>query len=121
MPNGRFRPLVRVAFAYTQQTKTYYGLVDSGAEQSVCSVAVARAAGVDFDALPAERIRGIGGIARARRCPIDLLIFGRRIGTEIFVVERGAILLGRHDVFAAFQFGFDERANTLLIEPYDTP
>ena len=45
--------------------------------------------------------------------------FGRRIGTEILVVKSEVVLLGRRDVFAAFQFGFDERANTLLIEPYD--
>lgn len=121
MPNGRRGPLVRVAFAYTQQTKTYYGLVDSGAERTACSIAVARAAGIDVDSLPVERIRGVGGLTRGRRCPIDLLILGRRIGTEILVVDRGAILLGRSDVFAAFQFGFDERASLLLIEPYDAP
>jgi hypothetical protein len=28
---------------------------------------------------------------------------------------------GRRDVFNAFQFGFDERAKLLLIEPYDEP
>ena len=117
--SGRLAPLVRVAFAYTQQTKTYYGLVDSGAERSTCSVAMARAAGIQVEAFPIERIRGVGGLTRARRCPIDLLIFGRRIGTEILVVETTTVLLGRHDVFAAFQFGFDERAGSLLVEPYD--
>jgi hypothetical protein len=29
------------------------------------------------------------------------------------------LCLGRRDVVAAGQFGFDERANTLLIQPYD--
>jgi hypothetical protein len=29
------------------------------------------------------------------------------------------VLLGCRDAFAAVQFGFDERASTLLIEPYD--
>lgn len=119
MLNGRLAPLVRVAFAYTRQTKTYYGLVDSGAERSACSVVIARAAGIDVDAFPLARVRGPGGVTRARRCPIDLLIFGRRIGTEILVVEANTVLLGRHDVFAAFQFGFDERAASLLVEPYD--
>ena len=112
-------PLLAVAFSYVRQTRTYYGLVDSGAERSVCSVAVTRAAGVDLDQFPRERIRGIGGTTRARRCPMDLHILGRRIGTEILVVEANVVLLGRHDVFAAFQFGFDERASLLLIEPYD--
>ncbi len=119
MLNGRLGPVVRVAFSYTRQTKTYYGLVDSGADRSACSVAVARAAGIDTDAFPVERVRGIGGTTRARRCPIDLLILGRRIGTEILVVDANVVLLGRRDVFAAFLFGFDERGQTLLIEPYD--
>lgn len=119
MPNGQTGPLVRVAFSYTRLTKTFFGLVDSGADRSACSVAVARLAGIDVDAVPVERIRGIGGATRARRCPIDLLIFGHRIGTEILVVETNIVLLGRRDVFAVFQFGFDERAKTLLIEPYD--
>ncbi len=117
--NGRRAPLVPVAFAYTHQTKTYSGLVDSGAERSACSVAVARAAGIDVESFPVARVQGLGGMARARRCPIDLLIFGRRIGTEILVVESNIVLLGRHDVFAMFQFGFDERAANLLVEPYD--
>jgi hypothetical protein len=117
--SGRLAPLVRVAFAYTQLTKAYYGLVDSGAERSVCSVVIARAAGIDVDALPVERVRGVGGVTRARRCPIDILILGRRIGTEILVVETNTLLLGRHDIFAEFQVGFDERSAILLVEPYD--
>jgi hypothetical protein len=31
------------------------------------------------------------------------------------------VLLGRPAVVAAFPFGFDERASTLLIEPDDEP
>jgi hypothetical protein len=46
-------------------------------------------------------------------------ILGRRISTEVLVVEADLVLLGRRDVFAAFQFGFDDRAKLLLIEPYD--
>ena len=115
----RFAPILPVVFSYARLTKTYFGLVDSGAERSTCPVAAARAAGIDIDAFPNERVGGIGGVARARRCPMDLLILGRRIGTEILVVEANVVLLGRQDVFAAFQFGFDERARTLLVEPYD--
>jgi hypothetical protein len=117
--SGRLAPFVRVAFAYTHQTKTYDGLVDSGAERSTWSVAIARAAGIDVEAFPFERVRGVGGVTRARRCPIDLLILNRRIGTEILAVESTTVLLGRNDVFTEFQFGFDERAASLLVEPYD--
>ncbi|HEY7034959.1 MAG TPA: hypothetical protein VH482_26700 [Thermomicrobiales bacterium] len=47
-------------------------------------------------------------------------MLGQRIATEILVLETNIVLvlLGRHDVFRAFQFGFDERARTLLVEPY---
>jgi hypothetical protein len=121
MRGDRSGPILPVVFEYTRQTERHYGLVDSGAEWSACSAGVARAAGVDLQQFPVERIRGVGGITRARRCPIDLLILGRRIGTEILVLETNVVLLGRRDVFAAFQFGFDERASTLLIEPYDEP
>jgi hypothetical protein len=116
---GHPAPVLAVTFSYARQTASYYGLVDSGAEWSACSIAIARAAGIDLDQFPARRIRGVGGITRARRCPMDLLILGRRIGPEILVVEANVVLLGRRDVFAAFSFGFDERAGTLLIEPYD--
>ena len=110
--------MLPVAFSYAQMTATFNGLVDSGAERSVCSARIARLAGIDLDLFPIVRIEGVGGIIRARRCPIDIHVLGHRIGTEILVVETSAVILGRHDVFAAFQFGFDERAGLLLIEPY---
>src|SRR5688572_20310828 len=115
----RPEPILPVAFAYTRVTVDHGGLVDSGAAFSACSVQIAREAGLDPERFPLEPIRGIGGVTRVRRCPIDPLILGRRIGTEILVVEAKVVVLGRRDVFAAFQFGFDERAQTLLIEPYD--
>jgi hypothetical protein len=116
---GRSEPILPVVFSYSRTTTIFKGLVDSGADRSACSVQIARLAGLDLDQFPVERIRGVGGLTRARRCPIDLLILGRRIGTEILVVEANVVLLGRRDVFAAFQLGFDERVATLLIEPYD--
>jgi hypothetical protein len=86
----------------------------------MCGVDLAREAGLDIERFPRVRIDVSGGTARARRCPVDLTVFGRRIGTEILIVDKSEIvLLGRRDVFAAFQFGFDERARTLLIEPYE--
>ena len=63
-------------------------------------------------------MRGIGGINVARLCPMDLELFGRRIATEILVVDANLVLLGRHDVFDAFVLAFDQRARTILIEPY---
>jgi hypothetical protein len=50
---------------------------------------------------------------------MDLEVLGTRIGTDLLIVERELVVLGRHDVFNVLQFGFDERAKLLLIEPYD--
>ena len=120
--NGRLGPTLPVRFVYAQATRPYDGLVDSGAERTVCSEAIAREAGIEIERFPELRVRGIGGVTRDRRCPIDLLIYGVRIDTEVLVVSSHHIVLGRHDVFNAFQFGFDERAKLLLIEPYgDAP
>jgi hypothetical protein len=117
---GQRFPTIRVTFAYLRTTRAFDGLVDSGAERSACSAPVAREAGIDLSLFPERPIRGAGGVTRTRRCPIDISILGYRIATEILVVETNVVLvlLGRHDIFRAFQFGFDERAEVLLVEPY---
>lgn len=115
---GRRYPMLPVTFTYLRTTQPFNGLVDSGAERSACSEAAAREAEIDLDQFPVRRIRGIVGQTRARLCPIDMNILGRRISLEILVVEADIVLLGCHDIFRAFQFGFDERASTLLVEPY---
>jgi hypothetical protein len=92
--------------------------VDSGAERSVCSIAIAQEAGIDVAQFPVRQVSGIGGMRRARLCPMDATILGRRIPIEMLVVEADLVLLGRQDVFRAFQFGFDERADLLLVDPY---
>jgi hypothetical protein len=115
---GRRHPLIPVTFTYLRTTQSFDGLVDSGAERSACSVRIAEEAGINLAQFPPRPVRGVGGLSRARLCPIDMNILGRRIPVEILVVEHHIVLLGRHDVFRAFQFGFDERAELLLIEPY---
>jgi len=115
---GRRQPIVQVTFTYLRTTRPVDGLVDSGAERSVCSVSVAEEAGINLAQFPLRPVRGVGGLSRARLCPIDLNFLGRRIPVEILVVEANTVLLGRHDVFRAFQYGFDERAELLLVEPY---
>jgi hypothetical protein len=109
-----------VTFTYSRTTRAVDGLVDSGAERSACSAPIAREAGIDRSPFPVHPIRGPGNVTRARLCPIDINMLGQRIATEILVLETNIVLvlLGRHDVFRAFQFGFDERARTLLVEPY---
>lgn len=115
---GQRYPMLSVTFTYLRTTKSFYGLVDSGAQRSLCSTTVAVEAGIDLSTFPVRRFKGAGGSGRARLCPIDLNILGHRIPTEILVIDGNVVLLGRHDIFRAFQFGFDERAELLLVEPY---
>jgi hypothetical protein len=107
-----------VTFTYLRTTRPFDGLVDSGAERSVCSAAIAIEAGIDLSQFPLRRFKGPSGFGRVRLSPIDLTILERRIAAEILVVDANIVHLGRHDVFRAFQFGFDERAELLLVEPY---
>lgn len=115
---GRRYPTIPVSFTYLRTTRIVNGMVDSGAERSTCSAALAREAGVDLRNFPERILRGIGGFSRARLCPIDVNVLGHRIPIEVFVVEADVVLLGRHDIFRVFQFGFDELAELTLVEPY---
>jgi hypothetical protein len=115
---GRRYPTIPVSFTYLRTTRIVNGIVDSGAERSTCSAALAREAGVDLNNFPVRVLRGIGGLSRARLCPIDVNVLGHRVPLEVYVVEEDVVLLGRHDVFRAFQFGFDELAEFTLVEQY---
>jgi hypothetical protein len=114
---GVARPLLPDAFTFERRSETVPGLLDSGADRSICSTTVARDAGVDVDTLPVRRMRGVGGLGRGRLCPMDIELVGRRIATEVLIGETELILLGR-DVFDFFVFAFDQRAGLVLIEPY---
>jgi predicted aspartyl protease len=116
---GKKSPTVPVTFTYLRTTRQYLGLVDSGSERSACSASIAREAGLDLSSFPERAVLGAGGISRARLRPIDVNILGHRLAIEILVIDLpDSVLLGRHDVFRAFQFAFDERAEVLLVEPY---
>ena len=110
--------MIAVTFTYHRTTQPYYGLVDSGAQRTLCSTAIAEEAGIELSQFPIRRVRGVGGLLSAHFCPMDLTILGQRIPLEILVVDTEILVLGRHDVFRAFQFGFDELAQLLLVEPY---
>ncbi len=116
--HGRRLPIIPVRFTYLRTTRPFDGLVDSGAERSVCSVRMAEEAGVNVAQFPVRTVKGVGGALRGRLCPIDLTLLERRVPVEMLVVEPNIVLLGRHDIFRAFQFGFDERAELLLVDPY---
>jgi predicted aspartyl protease len=116
---GKKRPTVPVTFTYLRTTRQYLGLVDSGSERSACSASIAREAGLDPFRFPERAILGAGGRGRARLCPIGVNILGQRLAIEILGIDLpDTVLLGRHDVFRAFQFAFDERGEVLMVEPY---
>jgi hypothetical protein len=94
-------------------------LVDSGADVSAFHVSVARELGIDLDSCRGTRIRGVGGSLTAYACEIEIEMEGRRFPLEARFVPMPIALLGRHDVFTQFLFAFDQRAQTLFIEPYD--
>jgi hypothetical protein len=110
--------MIAVTFTYLRATQPYYGLVDSGAQRTLCSAAIAEEAGVELARFPTRRVRGVGGMRQVRSCPMDLTTLGLRVPLEVLVAETDILILGRDDVFRAFQFGFDERAKLLLADPY---
>jgi hypothetical protein len=93
-------------------------LVDSGAEISAFHTDLALLAGVDLASCRPVGARGVGGTVTGYACTVELEIEGRRFAAEVYFVPTVVALLGRHDVFTQFLFGFDQRAGELLVESY---
>jgi hypothetical protein len=98
----------------------FLALVDSGAEVSAFHTDLAALAGVDLGMCRPIDARGVGGTTTGYACTVELETAGRRFPAEVFFVPTVIALLGRHDVFAQFLFGFDQRVGELLIEPYES-
>ena len=58
---GRLRPTVPVVITYARSAQAVHGLVDSGAEWSMCGADLAREAGLDVERFPLVRIDLAGG------------------------------------------------------------
>lgn len=97
-------------------------LVDSGADRSLFPIDAAHLAGVDLDRCSMRSVRGVGGTAEVHLCTVGLVVEDRHVDAEVAFTSapahRRPALLGRHDVFTQFRFGFDQRAGHLLVEPY---
>lgn len=96
----------------------WLALVDSGADVSAFQRSVAIQLGIDLARCRRSRMLGVGGITDAYRCDIEIEVEGHRFPIEVSFVSEVVALLGRHDVFMRFVFAFDQRAQTLFVEPY---
>jgi len=118
-PRGRLRPLLPVRLHFRQASTPFLlALVDSGADASAFNIGVARRLGIDLAACRRLTIRGVGRAVEAYGCLVDVEIEGRRFPAEVRFVPTATALLGREDVFMQLKFAFDQRAHTLLVEPY---
>jgi hypothetical protein len=118
-PGARPQPVLEVRISSGPGTSPkILALVDSGAEVSAFHVDLAALAGVNLTSCRPVAARGVGGTTAGYACAVELEIEGRRFAAGVYFVPTVVALLGRHDVFAHFLFGFDQRAGELLIEPY---
>lgn len=114
--------MLSVRLGYASATSPeIYAIVDSGADVSTFHVDVARLVGIDLAVCRRAAMEGVGGPTAVFACPVELEVEGRRFAAEVHfssAIHPTVALLGRHDVFRQFQFGFDERGQSLLVEPY---
>jgi hypothetical protein len=119
-PISRPMLLVRIRNG-SRRTSPILALVDSGADVSTFHPVVAAQVGVDPSACRAAETGTAGGRVRIAVCSIELEVEGHIFAADVHFswdMPATMALLGRHDVFRQFQFGFDERAERLLICPY---
>lgn len=118
-PNGIPRPMIRVRLHHRETvTLPFLALVDSGADVSTFHVSLAQDLGIDLSTCRPVAMRGVGGRVEAHACEVEIEMVARRFPAEVRFVPSIVSLLGRHDVFMQFRFAFDQRAQTLLVEPY---
>jgi hypothetical protein len=116
------RPMLLIAVRHAPHPAVpLVALVDSGADVSTFHLDIAAQLRIDLGTCRVSGVRGVGGQAQAYSAPVELDVEGRRFVAEVRFtsgVPLTLALLGRHDVFEQFQFGFDQRGRRLLIEPY---
>jgi hypothetical protein len=121
-PFGIPRPMLGVRLIHgTIASPELFAIVDSGADVSTFHADVAGLVGLDLGVCRRAATEGVGGATAVFVCPIELEVAGRRFAAEVHfssAIHSTVALLGRHDVFRQFQFGFDERGQVLLVEPY---
>jgi hypothetical protein len=102
-------------------------LVDSGSDRSLFSAALAPLLGLDLDDLARAAqarptaARGVGGEETVFAVDVQLTVATIRFPARIHLSSRWDLrfgLLGRADLFRAFRVAFDERAETLYLDPY---
>ena len=118
-PGGVARPQLWIRLHHRgATTRPFLALVDSGADVSAFHLSVANRLGIDLDQCRPTSLRGVGGTVSGYSCEVDIEVVDRRFLAEVRFVPSVVALLGRHDVFMQFKFAFDQRAQTLFVEPY---
>ena len=114
--------MLRVRLGYAgRQTPEFPALLESGADTSVFHADLAIYLGIDLTACRTAHIAGIGGRAAVHVCPVDLEVERFSFATDVMFsaqIASTVALLGRNNVFAMFQIGFDQRSHRVLFDRY---
>ena len=117
------RPFVPVRIRRGDAFVNTRGLIDSGADRSLFSAALAPALGIDLTQLAGTgAARGVGGEDRVDAVDVEMYVAGVRFPARLSFSENWTNafgLLGRADFFRAFRVAFDERAEAVFLDPYD--
>jgi hypothetical protein len=119
-PRGWLEPAVPVTLIGPRTTGKTIARLDSGADNTAIPFEWAGSLGVDLDqAIPLTAF-GNGALAEYLQPiePLKLEIAGRVIDLKPMFGPWPEMMLGR-DVFAHFRITFDERAQTVILDPYD--
>lgn len=115
------RPFVDVRLEGAGESLRTLGLIDSGADTTIFHSSLMPLLGLNqADAIASGMVRGVGGITHSWSFRLELHVVGLRFRSLVRFspgVSRTYGLLGRRDFIHAFQVGFDEAAQRVLLMP----
>lgn len=115
------RPYIPVRLEHGSEYFDTWALIDSGADITMFHSSWMTVLGLHLaSATATEWVQGVGGLVRSWEFDIHLMVAGKRfparaVFSDGVPMEFG--LLGRRDFFHAFQVGFDEAAQRVLLAP----
>ena len=115
------RPFVDVRLEGPGESLRTLGLIDSGADTTIFHSSLIPLLGLNqATAVSSGMVRGVGGLTRSWSFWLDLHVVELRFRSLVRFspgVSKSYGLLDRRDFFLAFQVGFDEAAQRVLLEP----
>jgi hypothetical protein len=97
-----------------------YGLLDSGADNTLFNDQWASVLGLTLDPTKAQLMGGVGGRAQVWYFDLYLTVNSKRFATRVgfaATCPREFGLLGRNSTFGAFRFGFEHKEGKVLYHP----